>query len=322
MKKILLLGVLSFLRLDCFSQSEPTQNYEQVLDNKKLKSIKTMFYSSEDTTKSKGRILFKKEFDKEGKLLEKYVCSFWDVVSYDHTTNYKYDSEGNLIEETIIQKILNLGKRDKEHIKEFGDDPINEKTFYTYDDSNLLIRKMNYSFGKEGFDKNDIFSYTIDYTYNNKNQLIKEKGRTPNGAIIYQNYDATNEYDDNGRKIKEVKVFTTSPSKYSITTIYTYNKNGNLIEEKREDTGMPDNNMHLKYEYDNSGNRTKILRFSEEHKEWIVSRTILYDKNGNPILGDEETTFDFYENGLIKRELWKSSNSDETVNFITTYEFY
>jgi hypothetical protein len=322
MNKLVFFGIFSFIGLNCFSQSEPTQNYDQVLDNEKLKSIKTMFYRSEDTTKSEGRVLFKKEFDKDGKLSKKYVYTFWDVVSYDHTTTYKYDSNGNLIEKIKIQKILNLGKRDAGYIDALGDNPINEKSFYTYDKSNRLIKEVNYTFGNEGFDQNDIPSNSIEYTYNQKGDLIKEVGRTPNGRIIYQNYEATYHYDNNGNKIKETKIFTTSPAESHRTTIYSYNNKGNLIEEKTEDSGVPSNNKHLRYEYDSKGRMTKTRRFSKNDNSWEVSKTLSYDENGNPELGDDETTFTFYENGLIKGELWKSSRSDETVNFITTYEFY
>jgi len=323
MKNLLAIGLLFCLWTNCSSQ-EPTQNYEQVLkpDSQKLRSINTMLYRSEDTTKSKGRLLFRKEFDKDGKLMKKYVYTFWDVVSYDHTTIYKYDPKGNLIEWTRIQKILNLGKRDVEYIKALGDDPINEKSYYTYDESNKLAKEVNYTFGKEGFDEKDDPSNTIDYTYNKEGQLIMETGKTPNGRVTYQNYEATYEYDKNGNKIKETKVFPTSRTNYSKTAVYSYDKKGKLVEEKIEDAGIPENNKHLKHEYDKSGKESRILRFSQKDNEWIVSKTFTYDKNGNPILGDEETTFDFYENGLIKRELWKSSKSDETVNFITTYEFY
>lgn len=322
MREFLIIGILFFFGLNCYSQSEPTQNYEQILGDEKLKSIKTMFYRNEDTAKSEGRVLFRKEFNKEGQLIEKYIYTFWDVVSYDHTITYKYDSKGNLIEKTKIQKILNLGKRDAGYIEALGDDPINEKSFYTYDESNRLLKEVNYTFGKEGFDKNDTPSNTVEYTYNEKGELIKETGTTPNGRIIYQNYEATYEYDKTGNKIKETKILTTSPTKSSRTTIYSYNKNDQLIEEKVEDSGIPRNNKHLKYEYDGNGRKTKVLRFSQRDDKWEVSKTYSYDHNGNPILGDEETTFDYYEDGLIKRELWKSSTSDETVNFITTYEFH
>lgn len=281
-----------------------------------------MFYRSEDPTKSEGRLLFRKEFNKEGQLIEKYVYTFWDVVSYNHTTTYKYNSKGNLIEETKIQKILNLGKRDEEYIKALGDDPINEKSFYTYDELNRLLKQVNYTFGKEGFGKNDNPRSSIEYTYNEKGDLIKEIGKTPNGRITYQNYEASYDYDKNGNKIKETKVFTTSPTKSTSTTVYSFNKNGQLTEEKTEDSGIPMNNIHLKYEYDSNGKKAKILRFSQNDGNWEVRKTFSYDENGNPILGDDETTFTFYENGLIKGELWKSSRSDETVNFISTYEFY
>lgn len=281
-----------------------------------------MYYRSEDTTKSDGRLLFTKEFDEKGKLVRKYVYTFWDVVSYDHNTTYKYDPKGNLIEKTKIQKILNLGKRDAGYIEALGDDPINEKSFYTYDETNRIIKEVNYTFGKEGFHTNDTPSNTVEYTYNEKGELIKEIGKTPNGRVTYQNYDAVYHYDKNGNKIQETKVFTTSPTKSTQTTTYSYNKENQLIEESTENSGILRNNKHLKYEYDSNGRKTKVLRSSQRDDKWEVSKTYSYDHNGNPIFGDDETTFDYYENGLIKRELWKSSTSDETVNFITTYKFH
>ena len=107
MKRLLLILILGFASLTILSR-EPLQNYEEILEKGKLKHLKTMFYRSEDTTESKGRLLFSKDLDREGKVLKKYRYTFWDVVSYDHTTTYKYNEEGRLAEMLIIQKIFCL----------------------------------------------------------------------------------------------------------------------------------------------------------------------------------------------------------------------
>lgn len=321
MKKLLVISIFSLLGLNCYSQ-EPTQNYDRVPNIEKLKSIKTILYRTEDTSKSDGRILFRKEFDEEGKLVEKYVYTFSDVVSYDHTTSYKYNPSGNLIEETTIQKILSLDQRDEEFIRDMGDDPINEKAFYTYDESNRLVKKVNYTFGREGYNKGDQPSNTIEYIYDKKGSLVREIGTTPNGRVIYQNYVAVYEYDSADRKIKESQTFTTSSPKSVRTTTYKYGLNGQLIEEKTEGSGAPMSNKHFKYKYDSLGNRTYVLIFSEKENQWIVKKSFSYDEKGNLILVDGDTILNYYENGLIKQELWKSSKSNEAVNFITTYQFY
>ena len=120
----------------------------------------------------------------------------------------------------------------------------------------------------EKFDKSNIPSNSVEYTYNSNGQLIKEVGKTPNGWVIYQNYEASYEYDNDGNKIQETKVFTTSPTKSTITTVYSYNKEGQLTEEKTEDSEISMNNNHLKYEYDSNRKKTKVLRWSQKENKW------------------------------------------------------
>jgi hypothetical protein len=322
MKNILALVIFFQFTLKGFSQEQVTQNYEEILKNEKLKTVKTMYYETEDTTKFKGRLLFRKKFDKEGKLIQRYDYIFWDVVSYDFTTSYKYDLKGNLIEETVIQKVLNLGKRDAEFIKEMGDDPIHKKYIFTYDASNKLAKEMEYTFGREGFDKSKTLNKTTNYYYNTKNQLIKEVEKEKDGAGHDQYSILTYEYDTDGNKIKETTTYSLGSLNTKMVKNFLYNSKGQLIEERTKGSDISSNNEYLKYKYNTEGKRTMILKFSEEENKWIVSKTFLYDKNGRLILGDDETTFDFYKNGLIKRELWKSKETKAVANFITTYEFY
>lgn len=320
MRYIITILMLTILAEPSNGQFEPKLNDEGVLKGVKIKSLSTFYYDNEDTTKSTKRLLFKKDYDHSGNLISKYHLSLWDVVSYDHTTTYSYDKNNNLIEKLVIQKILNLGKRDDEFIKEMGDDPINEKFTYYYNGNNKLVKAESFSFGKEGFNTNQKPSNTVLYEYD-KGLLVKEVSTTPNGMVIYQNYIATYDYNASKQKIKETKIFTTATNRPQTTITWTYNDKGLILEEIVDDKAVPFNNKHIKYEYNDKGVVTRELQFSIENNTWENIKTNAYDNSGNLILGDEETTFDYYKNGLVKRELWKSKDSDETVNFITTYRF-
>ena len=314
---------IMFWAINGFSQLGLTKNYQDIILKNKLKNVTTMYYESEDTTKSLGRVLFKEEFDIDGKVKLDYVFTFWDVVSYDHTTTYKYDTIGNLIEKTIIQKILNLNKRDDECIKALGDEPINEAWIYKYDSSNRLVKEDKYSYSKEKYDLLKDLRFTINYYYNSKGLLKKETGTTPKEILSSENYITTFKYDNKGNKTHELKILTRDNNKSKIIKQYIYNLKGKLIEEETKYSDFSQYNEHYKYEYNNFDKKSKVLSYSEKDKDWKVYDTYEYNDKGNLIIkGDEETKYDFYDNGLIKRELWKDNESNAVVNFITTYEFY
>lgn len=306
------------------AQMGPVQNYEDINLDKKIKSLKTMFYRSKDTVNSEGRLLFSKTFNEKGQLIKRYNYTFWDVVSYDHTSTYIYNTEDLLIEETKIQRILNLGKRDEGYIKALGDDPLNEKIFYYYNSNKNPIKRVEYSFGREGFDPNQEPFITKEFFYDKKGLLTKETSQTPNGRVISENYILEFTYDKKSKLISQLKTYTTDKSNKSPNrlTQFKYNRKGLLVDEIVTDNQIPRNNRHLKYEYNKSGKKTKTYRFDNSENNWKLIKSFDYNKDGQLILGDDETTFNFYKNGLIKQELWESSKSDETVNFITAYEFY
>lgn len=321
MRYIITILLLIILVKPSIGQFEPTLNNEDILKKLKVKSLSTFYYDNVDTIKSTKRLLFKKDYDHLGNLISKYHLSLWDVVSYDHTTTYSYDKNNNLIEKVVIQKILNLGKRDEKFIKEMGDDPINEKFIYYYNGDNLLVKAESFSFGRNGFDKNKKPNNTVTYEYAN-GLLVKEISTTPNGMVIFQNYIATYDYNASKKKIKETKIFTTATNRPQTIITWIYNDKGLVLEEIVDDKAVPINNKHIKHEYNNKGKKTKDLQFSLDNNKWEIIKVYAYDKAGNLILGDEETTFDYYKNGLVKRELWKSRDRDETVNFITIYSFH
>jgi YD repeat-containing protein len=311
----LCLGLLCELK----AQIGPKENSEEELRSAKVKKITTFYYETEDTSKSNGRLLMQKEFDENFKLQQHYLYTFWDAVSYDHTTTYQYDDRGNLLTETRIQKILNLGPRDSSYIAALGSEPINTKTDYVYNDKNQCTMELVYTYKEASLPEGQKPDQMIFYEYKN-DKLVKEKSLTPTGAIIYENYEAKYSYNGDGLLIRKDQSFVDDSKQ---TTTYSYDSKKQLTEEKRIDSKMPLNDRHLKFEYDSLGRKTIKWRYSKRDSKWIELEKFKYNNNGGRILeNDDETTYTYYSNGLIRQELWISSKGNGVVNFITTYEFF
>ena len=106
------------------------------------------------------------------------------------------------------------------------------------------------------------------------------------------------------------------------STEFTFDNENLLIEEKIVDNGVPRNNGHFKYEYDETGHLKNKLSFDEEVSEFVVYVSYEYDEYGNKISGDREVEFTYYENGLINSELWKDEITDQVFFFVTHYTYY
>ena len=314
MNKLIASAFFVLVSFYSFSQIEPTQNYEEVVGKDKVKSIKMMYFTNEDTSTTVGCLYFKKEFNQKGQISQKYMFTFWDVVSYDYTTSYKYDSLDRLIEEESIQKILDLDENDHKFIEELGATPSNTKVTYAYDSTNHLIKEQHYSFGKDGFTEKIKPDNVLTYSYKN-GLLIEEKSiRLSYGYI--KNYT----YDSKNRLIEEATNFDNKSMKKHQTS-YVYDKHDHLIEKKYEDLHMVKNNTHIKYEYNREGKKLKLFTYSTTQKKWLIVKNFNYNEQGFEIFDDEETSFTYNSNGLIESELWKSTSGKQVVYFVTTYEF-
>jgi hypothetical protein len=103
---------------------------------------------------------------------------------------------------------------------------------------------------------------------------------------------------------------------------YSYNQKNQLVEEKILDTGIPRNNIHLRYEHDEAGFLQNKLIFDADENEFVSEVSFQYDLHGNKISGEKEVKFTYDENGLIKSELWIDDIKDQVFYFVSTYEFY
>jgi hypothetical protein len=303
-----------------FAQIEPVQNSDTMLRELKVKSISSFHYTSKDTTKATGRLVFKKEFDRHGKVTKKYVLSLWEAVSYDNSTDFRYNEKEQLIEESKIQSIQNLENRDQEYINSFGDTPLHEKITYGYNLVDELVSKDIYTFSTDELSESALPVQKIIYEYDSA-LLSFEKSSSTNTRVFNQNYTIDYAYDDQGNLIKKILTYGSEMDKKRISTL-TYSIDNRLVEERVEDSGIPRNNIHTKYEYNESGLLKSKLGFDVEEEDFVVDIGYEYDSHGNRISGEKEVEFTYYENGLIRSELWKDETNDQVFFFVSKYEFY
>ena len=127
---------------------------------------------------------------------------------------------------------------------------------YIYDDNNN-ITKHTYT--------TDGVKYVAEYTYDSKGNLIQKQET----ETFYENTEITNyiyTYDENGNKIEEV---CTKSNGYSSTTKYSYDASGNLMQETHIDSSGNEKTTKYTYDYDAYGNPTKIVESNSYRIETI-----------------------------------------------------
>lgn len=162
-----------------------------------------------------------------------------------------------------------------------------------------------------------------DYTYNEKNQMIKDVSTDAFASDYYSTYIATFEYDAEGREIKIV-------SKYENETIieeFTYDAEGKLLKQTWAEDGVGVYSIY-DYYYDEKGRPVEIL-FTEEGEDGGFRRVTFNDKDQMLTehvyytFGYEYIyNYEYDEHGNVIKAIY--TNPDATVgNDITesTYKF-
>jgi len=212
--------------------------------------------------------------------VEKYEYNSQDKVNVKTTfrfrenktvqlTSYKYDENGNLIEEG---NCISYGEPNCEIKPVFG---------FVYNSKNLITKKFQFA----KFSPHNTDSY---YYYDEKGNEIEVKG-----FYIYSEkepilgYDYKYEYDIYGNKTKEEEIAGNYRSigfdKYK-TQISKYDKFQNIIsEEYITSEGSFIKIINKKYVYDKNGNWTKMETFEGKNKDElklteISNREISYYK--------------------------------------------
>lgn len=167
---------------------------------------------------------------------------------------------------------------------------------YTYDnDNNVLseIRKTNgktiYEIKNTYYENGDIKSKkqkvksgrNSKTTYDKYGNILSNKITDENGKKSSDEYKYA--YDDNGNILKCTKISKShyyGSGKTTVTSDYTYDKNGNKLTLKEKiNNGFNVKSTLTKWEYDKKGN---LIHYTSNNDE-IKESTYTYDTNGNKL---------------------------------------
>ena len=181
---------------------------------------------------------------------------------------YTYDSKGNLMRQAVTYN---------GELMAFD---------YTYDDNNNLI-KAEYSIGgvvhtvngyvydenglliREYYTEGDVVHYDYENSYDANGNMIGSVFKAPDGDHVY-----TYTYNDEGNLINEQG---TVPGEYCYNIDYTYNADGRLMQKVR--TENEEDSYVITYTYDNAGNCIKEEAVLPDETKHIFEQE--FDANGN-----------------------------------------
>ena len=278
MRVIILFLLLNLCFISFANPKRKKTDLEKLGFKGKVKSVETIYYYAiEESGKITKEDIFVQTFylfNKQGNLQEELI-DFNDGGQYQ--SKYVYDSQNNLIQniygfdgiyENIFYKYDNEGNKIEEVI---------------YDENDSLIKKYIYDYDSQGNLKKE-FEYDSQglkskktYEYDSQGNLIKKKFYLPNGKLdrkyIYK-------YDSQGKVIAEYRFTTKVRLALKLTNKYTYkyNSQGDLIEETLyKNDGSIEHKRSYEYEYDNQGNWIKAIEYnSKENQHYIITRKIEY----------------------------------------------
>lgn len=320
MKRLLTLVFVSATFL-AFAQKQALFNYKSISTDCLLKKIKTAYFETEDTTQSPKNTLCEIAFDRDGKILSCYYFFLTARTVFSMASTHSHDATGNIVEISTIRRYP-----DDEFTAKFGNKPLYLTDLFTYNKANQCIKKVNYS------STNPVLDTALEkperiynYRYNEQGLLAMKKevwvrfGEPEIQTTQYQ-------YNDQGMlKSKHhiaiapgVKGFKPADTSV-IKTTYHYEQK-RFFTEKTTSTvkegGEIKNRVHTEhYDYNYYD---KLVYYAQQimpMEYWEVREYSSQEEKNN-------TSFDYYKNGLIKAQLWKSDDDEQAYHYFTSYEFY
>lgn len=266
-------------------------NYYKKLNKKGKPTYEIWFYKNGDTV-----AYFNYKYDKNDNLIQEK--KYYNKDDYT-VRNYKYDKNNKL----------------KSTIYYVSDDPnLYSYSEFVYDKNDNLIQSQDFNNDGETYGTkythypNGKIKEVISYSpfkiieKDNKRTLFKDGVGNDkldrkfiynkNGAIIETlSYDGEfyNESEPrirgktlkeykNGLLIKEMVLFRAT--KIERYTLYSYDKQRRKIKEEKIIPEYPDNNLTIKYFYDNDGNQTKLI-YSKKNKPLTIEFDYVFDEQNN-----------------------------------------
>ncbi len=219
------------------------------------------------------------------------------------TTEYTYDSKGNLVKEVYTKQSGEELKRKNIYV-------------YTYDSNNNVIKMVQTN--KDG----DVS--TTEYTsYDDKGNLLKSIYTDADGETSTTEYAYT--YDNRGNLLKQSESY----DDYTTTSEYTYDSNNNLVKEVQIE--FDEVMSTSEYTYDSRGNLTKSVWTSSE--DYVSTNEYSYDNKGklikniitDPAYMNQPTPTDYtYDNNgnLVKEIFTFPSGGTRTTEYSDYLVFY
>jgi len=260
---------------------------------KHVKSFRANHISELDETeiREKEYILQYTEFDEAGHPIE--AITYLPDGSVEHKYKYKYNSEGKLIDEILLE----------------SDDEVTEHRSMEYNDEGQLVKEFIHYL--------DGTADVMIFTYDNEGRLLSRRsvdsdGETGNYLVNVYEGDhvvSESEYDIAGEIITQRKII--------------YDEDGKITEEVFR---TPEENYNILYSYDEKGVASVRRRYNEE-KHLMERNTFTYDFEGRLSESMEETSsgieitytgYDSSGNVILQEE--KSEDGELLSSIERTYD--
>ncbi|MBT1705432.1 hypothetical protein [Chryseosolibacter indicus] len=226
-------------------------------------------------------------------------------ITKEEIVKFQIKSITTIDGDDIIKSIdIYNDKGDIVRINDKKNDEIKTRKEFIYNDNSLLTEER--TFNTEGR-----IHRISKYTYNTKNQLVKEESFDPDKIDLTWTY----EYDETGNKIKATKASGTMGNS---VTLYKYS--GKQLIEEQTTTESIGKEEKITYKYNDKGqvteNKSKHFYFNT-----TITLTYIYDDTGKLMELREKssngvssrTTYQYDDKGLLVGDTWKSS-LDKTPN--------
>ena len=214
---------------------------------------------------------------------------------------------------------------------------------YEYDEQGRIskVSQPMYEDGTPMFENGTIvgvFSYS-DYVYNSKGLLEKIIYYHSNINTSFSNlHTCSYTYDNNGKKHKEVIEYPQMPQNPVDSTVYFYDNNRMIREDKYEDGYFGSEPWrselvtYIEYEYDNQGKLVKETIYSgtdkkpvqyskHSYQNGLNVKTEIFNINNNEKIREIRRYYDRNDN-LIYLESEELSMYSSAMSSVTKYEYY